>query len=386
MLLATVQFAQPQGDFFKTLRSSVNRYFTDNNIKQSGDARLYWKTAIIITGYVAVYLAIVAVPMPVYAAMLFFALLGFAQSLVGFNIMHDACHDSFSTKKNVNYFFGLSMNALGTDAHMWRQKHNIVHHTYTNVDGVDDDIAKTPFLRMSETQKRFKAHKFQHIYLPFLYGISTIYWIVLKDWESYFNTKEFNVAVNRMGVKEHILFWSTKMIYFGLYIVIPSFIWGFGWACLGFAIMHFVLGTIMSFVFQLAHVVENVEFEHSHGEHTEIGTEWAVHQISTTSDFAMGNKVVSWLLGGLNYQVEHHLFPRISHVHYPAVQKIVAKTCADFGVEYRYFPTTRKALASHFRHMKRLGRKDVLQPQFQPKAEQVVAAATVREAELELVD
>ncbi len=383
--LAIVQFAQPQGDFFKTLRSSVNRYFTENNIKQTGNSSLYWKAAIIITAYIVVYTAIVAAPLPIWSILLLFGVLGFVQGLVGFNIMHDACHDSFSTKKKINYFFGLSMNALGTDAHMWRQKHNIVHHTYTNVDGIDDDIAKTPFLRMSETQKRYKAHRFQHIYLTPLYGISTMYWITLKDWESYFNRKEFNVAVERMKPLDHVMFWSTKLIYFGLYFVIPGMLFGFGWAFLGFAIMHFVLGSFMSFVFQLAHVVENVEFEHSHGEHTEINSEWAVHQINTTSDFAVNNKLVTWCLGGLNFQVEHHLFPRISHVHYPKIQKIVEGVCEEFGVEYRSYATTRQALASHFRHMKRLGSKSVPQPQFEVK-QPVAAKVEVREEELELVD
>ena len=384
--MAIVQFAQPQGDFFKTLRKSVNSYFTENQIQQSGNSKLYWKAATIIIAYVAIYTAMVAVPMSPWLFVGLAAALGFVQGLVGFNIMHDACHDSFSTKKNVNYFFGLSMNALGTDAHMWRQKHNIVHHTYTNVDGIDDDIAKTPFLRMSETQKRYKAHKYQHIYLPFLYGISTLYWITLKDWESYFSKKEFNVAVEKMKPMDHVMFWTTKAIYFGLYIGLPTYIYGFGFAMLGFCAMHFVLGTFMSFVFQLAHVVENVEFEHSHGEHTEIDSEWAVHQISTTSDFAVDNKLVSWMLGGLNFQVEHHLFPRISHVHYPQVQKIVEQTCKDFGIEYRSFKTTGNALASHFRHMKRLGNKNVLQPQFVEKPVQQEVKVEALEEELELVD
>lgn len=380
--MAIVQFAQPKGDFFKTLRSSVNSYFAENNIQQTGNSKLYWKAGIIIASYLAIYTTMVAAPISAWTFVALAASLGFVQALVGFNIMHDACHDSFSTKKRVNYFFGLSMNALGTDAHMWRQKHNVVHHTYTNVDGIDDDIAKTPFLRMSETQKRFKAHKYQHIYLTLLYGISTIYWVAIKDWESYFSKKEFNVTVERMKRADHLMFWTTKIIYFGLYLVIPTMIYGFWWALLGFTAMHFVLGSFMSFVFQLAHVVENVEFEHSHGEHTQIDSEWAVHQISTTSDFAVNNKVVSWMLGGLNYQVEHHLFPRISHVHYPTVQKIVEGVCEQFGVEYRSYPTTRKALASHFRHMKRLGNKDVIQPQFKLK-EEVVAS---EEMVLELMD
>ncbi len=354
--LATVQFSRPNSDFFATLRKSVQQYFEDNKISSAGNAHLYWKAVILITAYIAVYVTLMFVPMAWYFGLALAGLLGLIQAFVGFNIMHDACHEAFSTKKKVNYFFGLSMNALGTDAFMWKQKHNVVHHTYTNIDGVDDDIAKTPFLRMSETQPRFKAHRFQHIYLTLLYGISSFYWIVLKDFQEYIMGSRYKVEVAQMRTWDHLLFWTTKTIYFGLYVFLPMFVWGIGGAILGFVMMHFMLGITLSFVFQLAHVVENVEFDHAHEEITLIENEWAVHQIATTSDFAPGNKFVSWFMGGLNYQVEHHLFPRISHVHYPAIQSIVAKTCADFGVEYRFYPTTRKAIASHFRHMRKLGR------------------------------
>jgi linoleoyl-CoA desaturase len=333
----------------------VEQYFKENRLDESGNAHLYWKAAILVTTYLACYTAIMFLPIPMWLAAILAGFLGFLQALLGFNIMHDACHEAFSRKKNINYFFGLSMNALGSDAFMWRQKHNVVHHTYTNVDGIDDDIAKTPLLRMSETQPRYKAHRFQHIYLPFLYGISTIFWILLKDYQHYFKLTGYNVKTGTMKPIDHLMFWTTKLTYIWLYIVWPMLIWGIWPAIIGFVIMHFMLGTVMSFVFQLAHVVENVEFEHAHDEVVEINNEWAVHQIATTSDFAPRNKVVSWFLGGLNYQVEHHLFPRISHVHYPAIQQIVQKTCIDFGVEYRHYPTMTQALMSHFRHMKRLG-------------------------------
>jgi linoleoyl-CoA desaturase len=353
--LATVQFSRPTSDFFATLRKSVEQYFSENKLKSSGNTHLYWKAGILIGSYIVIYSTIMLLPVPMWAAGLLAGALGTIQAFVGFNIMHDACHEAFSTDKRVNYFFGLSMNALGSDAFMWRQKHNLVHHTYTNVDGIDDDIAKTPLLRMSESQPRYKAHRFQHVYLPFLYAISTIFWVLVKDFQHYFFGNGYNVKTDKMELTDHLIFWSTKLVYFGLYLGLPYLVWGFWPTIVGFVLMHAMLGLVMSFVFQLAHVVENVEFEHAHGEMTVIENEWAIHQIHTTSDFAPRNKVVSWFLGGLNYQVEHHLFPKISHVHYPAIQAIVEKTCADFGVEYRHYPTMRQALASHFRHMKRLG-------------------------------
>ncbi|MFN6075968.1 MAG: fatty acid desaturase family protein [Fluviicola sp.] len=353
--MATIQFSQPKGDFMKSLHANVNSYFSMNKIDKSGNAKLYTKSVILIASYIAIYVSMLFIGLPFWAALILAGALGFLQALVGFNIMHDACHDAYSSNKNLNYLFGLSMNALGSDAFMWKQKHNIVHHTFTNIDGGDDDIAKSPFLRMAPSQPRKGFHKFQHIYVTFLYAISTLLWIVLKDWLHYFKIAKYNVEVGKMSIRDHLVFWITKSLYFAMYAFLPIYIYGVGKGILLFVMMHAILGIVMSFVFQLAHVVENVEFDHTHGEHTEINTEWAVHQINTTSDFATDNKVVSWFLGGLNYQTIHHLFPRVSHIHYPEIQKIVKKTCEDYGVNYRYYQTMGKALASHFRHMKNLG-------------------------------
>lgn len=355
--MATIQFSRPNSDFFMTLRTAVNQYFEQNGKKQSGDARLYIKTIVLVSAGVAVYASLMLVAMSWYVALPLAFAMGLLQAFIGFNVMHDACHGAYSSKKKINDFLGLSMNALGSDAFMWKQKHNLVHHTYTNIDGVDDDIQKAPLIRMAPSQPKVWAHRFQFIYIIPLYAVSTIFWILLKDFQEYFSTKKYSVKVDTMNTREHIIFWVSKTLYVGFYIVLPIFVWGwFAWM-IGFIAMHVSLGLTLSLVFQLAHVVENVEFEEAHEEGvTQIDSEWAVHQLKTTSDFAVNNKVVSWFLGGLNYQVEHHLFPKISHVHYPALQKIVAETCKKYGVDYHEYPTTRAALASHFRHMYKLGR------------------------------
>jgi len=129
------------------------------------------------------------------------------------------------------------------------------------------------------------------------------------------------------------------------------------WA-LGFVCMHVAMGLTLALVFQLAHVVEHVEFVAAAGaEHTLVENEWAIHQIKTTANFAPKNKFINWYVGGLNYQVEHHLFPRISHVHYPAISSIVQKTCKEFNLPYNTFSTFTGSLASHFKMMYLLGRK-----------------------------
>ena len=352
--MATVQFSQPKGAFFSSLRQNVDRYFAEQQLVSTGNRQLYTKAAILIFFYVLFYVGML-IPGNAVIQLIAASFLGFVQALVGFNIMHDACHDAFSSNKSVNYWFGLSMNALGSDAFMWRQKHNLIHHTYTNVDGMDDDIAKTPLLRMCTTQPRYAAHRFQHIYMSFLYAISTIYWVVVKDFQIYFGGYQYNTPLAKMKPADHFVFWFTRVLYFAMYLALPIYLSGVGLGIALFVLMHVFLGLTMSFVFQLAHVVDNVSFEHVQADPLHVENEWAVHQLATTSDFAVDNKVVSWFLGGLNYQAVHHLFPRVSHVHYPALQKIIAETCAEHGVVYHSFPTTGAALRSHFRHMRRLG-------------------------------
>jgi linoleoyl-CoA desaturase len=139
------------------------------------------------------------------------------------------------------------------------------------------------------------------------------------------------------------------------YWAIPIYFVGFWPAIIGYAIMSATTGLLISIVFQLAHVVEITEFEDATEYDLTIEHEWAIHQIKTTANFATNNRIVSWFLGGLNFQVEHHLFPKISHIHYPKIQPIVKSVCERFGVEYLDYPTMRASIASHLRMMRYLG-------------------------------
>jgi linoleoyl-CoA desaturase len=289
--------------------------------------------------------------------------LGFILASIGFNIMHDACHGSYSEKGWVNDLMGLSLNALGGNAFIWKFKHNVIHHTYTNVDGIDDDIAKSPLMRQCNTQKWVPAHRFQHIYVVLVYAISSFAWVTMMDFNKYFKRRIVSTTLQKMDRKEHIVFWLSKVLYVAFYIVIPILCVGWKTWAIGFTFMHLTMGLVLALVFQLAHVVEHAEFEYiGEQDSKRIEEEWAIHQVKTTVNFAPKNKLISWYVGGLNYQVEHHLFPRISHVHYPALRNIVKETCQQFGIAYNEFPTMTKAIASHFRMMRQLGRKPIPGP------------------------
>lgn len=344
--------------FFPALKKAVEDYFTTNQLKKTGNWKLHLKTLVLIGSAIALYLSLLLVAMPVWTAILSCIALGMISAGIGFDVMHDGCHGSYSSKKWVNELMGLTLNALGGNAFFWKQKHNIIHHTYTNVDGVDDDIARSPFIRMCNTQRWVPAHKYQHLYLPFLYMLASIFWVFVSDPVKYATQKVYTTPMPKMDRKEHVIFWASKVLYVVFYMVVPILAVGFLPWLVGFLCMHAAMGFTLTIVFQLAHVVEETEFEFvDASDFKHIENEWAIHQIKTTANFSPKSKLISWYVGGLNFQIEHHLFPRISHVHYPAISKIVEAKCREFGIAYHSMPNMMTAVNSHFRFLRELGKR-----------------------------
>lgn len=314
------------------------------------------KSSILIITLISIYVTLVFFTPTTWISLILCGLLGFNFAAIGFNIMHEGGHGSFSKNKILNNFGAYSLNVMGGTIYFWKQKHNINHHTYTNIDGMDHDI-DVKFMRMHEEQPKFKYHRFQHIYWVLLYGISYMAWILYQDFEKYFSQKMGSKGVKRkIERKEHFIFWGTKLFYITTYLIVPIIMVGALETLIGFVIAGFVCGYSISIVFQLAHVVEGTQFPEPNPESGKMEQEWAVHQVVTTANFATKSKLVSWFLGGLNFQVEHHLFPKISHVHYPQINKLVMETCKEFNVGYIEYPTVYKAFASHLSHIKKLGR------------------------------
>jgi len=357
--MSKVIFNNINNQFYQNLKQSVDEYFKQKKIAKTGNFQLYLKTFLLLGSVVSIYIALMFFNINTAFAIVLAGIFGYLSACIGFSVMHDANHGSYSRSELLNDFIGLiGSNGLGANAFFWKQKHNIIHHTYTNVDGIDDDIAKSPIIRQCETQQWVPMHRIQHLYLPFVYSLSSIFWIFFMDFTKYFKRKIYTTDAWKMTGKNHLVFWATKIYYFTFFIIVPIIVWGWlGWL-IGFFVMNAVMGTTLSFVFQLAHVVENTEFEHIPLDTTKhIETAWAEHQIKTTSNFAMKNKIISWFVGGLNFQIEHHLFPKVSHVHYPAISKIVKEKCKEFNLPYNHYPTLFQAVASHFRVMKQLGKK-----------------------------
>ena len=353
--MLTPKFAHGKPSFHTVLKNRINEYFETSGKDESGGGRLFWKAVFLLCASIYVYVQLVFFTPGVLISILLCVLLGVLTAAIGFNIMHDGGHGSFSKYKWINKAAAATAEFVGASHFMWHTKHNIIHHTYTNIDGIDDDIDAKPFLRMAASQKRYKIHRYQHWYFWFFYAMLHLYWTTASDFKKYFSRKVGELPLKKMTVKDHIFFWLYKIIYYGLFIVVPIVKLGVIDWLIGFSIFTCVTGFILSIVFQLAHTVEHTAFPEA-DDQNKMSDEWAIHQLKTTANFATKNKAISWFVGGLNFQVEHHLFPKISHIHYPEISKIIRETCAEFNVVYIEYKRLYQAVFSHIAFLKQMGK------------------------------
>ena len=355
--MSVPKFSSAAQSFHGELKKRINIYFKEKGKSSTGNSGLFFKAIFLLTGFIGIYIHLVFFTPPAFWAVLECLLLGGFTAGIGFNIMHDGSHGSFSKNKIWNKLASLSANLMGADNFMWKTKHNIIHHTYTNIHGVDDDIEARPLLRLCSDQKRYKIHKYQHLYFWAAYSLLYMYWVFVTDYKKYFTKKVGSMPITKMSTEEQFTFWGFKLLHAFLFVVLPIILLGFTTWIIGFLIFAMFAGFVLSIVFQLAHTVEHTEFPKVNEATGKMDDEWAIHQIKTTANFANKNKLISWLVGGLNFQIEHHLFPRISHIHYPAISKIIRQTCLEFGINYVEYPKMRLAVASHVSYLKQLGKR-----------------------------
>lgn len=355
--MSSPKFPKIQLSFHSELKKRISEYFKNKGKATTGNFSLYFKAILLVAGLLAIYIHLVFFTPPTVWAVFECIFLGCVTAAIGFNVMHDGAHGSFSRYKWINSLASNFANFLGASQHMWKMKHNVIHHTYTNIHGVDDDIEARPLLRLCDEQPRYKIHRYQHFYFWAAYSLLYIYWIFVTDYTKYFSGRIGVTPLRKMTVKEHLYFWFYKLAHAFIFVAMPIYVVGFTPWLIGFLSMGLVTGFVLSIVFQLAHTVEHTHFPVPNDATGKMEDEWAIHQVKTTANFATQNKVVSWLVGGLNFQIEHHLFPKISHVHYPAISKIIKKACQDYGIPYIEYPKVRLAVVSHVLYLKQLGKK-----------------------------
>lgn len=360
MPLPKVTFNNTPSPFFRALKEKVDAHFSKNQVQLTGNHAVYFKGVLQASSALVLYTILVFFTPGILISIFLCVLLGLSMALVGFNVMHEGGHHSFSRHKWVNNISVHSLNFFGGSSYFWKLKHNISHHTYTNIEGMDSDIEVGPLMRLHDNQPRYWFHRFQHFYWFVLYGATYISWVFYQDFNKYFTGRITDGMVKQtLSVKEHFIFWISKVFYVSLFLVLPVFMVGWIKTLVGYVIIHFICGLFMAIVFQLAHIVTETQFPNADPSSNKVEQEWALHQVATTANFATKNKFISWLLGGLNFQVEHHLFPKISHVHYPKISEFVKETCEQFNVKYIEYPSMMKALHAHIIHLQRLGRANV---------------------------
>jgi linoleoyl-CoA desaturase len=284
-------------------------------------------------------------------------LLGIFNALIGFNVCHDAIHGSFSANTKINKALSFIFNLIGASPYVWNLTHNVVHHTYTNIPGHDEDIEVAPgLIRLNPCEKVKRIHRYQHLYAFGVYSLASLSWVFRKDYVKFFQKKIGQHPTLHHSKREYFNLFFYKALYYFLFIVLPLLVLDITWwqFLIGFLGLHLAEGLVLGMVFQLAHVVEGTDFPLPNGQGN-IEEAWAVHQMRTTANFATQNKLAGFLLGGLNQQIEHHLFPKVCHIHYPAISAIIKETAQEFDLPYIENASFFKALQSHYRMLKALG-------------------------------
>lgn len=361
-----IRFNTQNRQFYLTAKKRVDEYFRQNNISKFGNYKMVIKTIIMFCIYLIPYFLFLSnVITNGYAMLGLILVMGLGMSGIGLSVMHDANHGSYSKNHKINKIMSWSMILIGGSSLNWQIQHNNLHHTFTNIEGHDEDIAPLGFLRFSPHAQHRKIHKYQFLYAWFFYGLMTLMWAFTKD----FNQLR---RYNKMGLLKgmHTDFKTqlvkltlSKIFYLSYVVLIPMLVMNIAWwqVLIGFAIMHFTCGLVLALIFQPAHVVEMTEYPMPQNEETlAMADDWASHQLKTTANFAPKAWLFSWFVGGLNFQIEHHLFPNICHVHYKKIAPIIRQTAQEFNLPYHSKTTFAGAVISHAVLLYRLGKKPQL--------------------------
>lgn len=343
--------------FQVAVNQRVQRYLRFAHRSAHDCPSMYLKTVLILAWFAGSYLLLVFWAPTWWLAVAAALSLGFSMAAVGFNVQHDGGHGAYSRHRWVNRLMARTIDLLGGSSFVWAHKHNTIHHTYANITGHDDDIDVGRLARLSPQQPWHRWHRAQHWYIWLLYAGLAIKWHLYDDFRDLIRGRIGPHRFARPTGWDLAVFIGGKVVSLGLAFVLPTFFHPFGWVLFFYVLAFSVHGVCLAVVFQLAHVVEEAAFPMPDASTGRLDRPWAVHQVEVTTDFARDNRVVSWLLGGLNYQIEHHLFPKICHVHYPRIARLVEHACAKHGLRYHVHRTVSSGIASHFRWLRRMSRR-----------------------------
>lgn len=347
-------------EFHKKINERVHNFFVEAGLSPKGNSWLYIKAALLLAVYILPFTILLLFPVHSLVFYTLWFVMGLGMAGVGMGVMHDGNHGSFSKFEFLNNLAGYSMFLLAGNVITWKIQHNMLHHTFTNVHGKDEDVDTGGLIRLHPEQRWKPIHRLQPLYAPILYGLLTLNWLLIKDFvqlHRYYREGMLQRAHTTYR-KELIILIVSKIINYFIFIVVPFLVIDRQWYEIlgGMLLMHFTAGVTLSFIFQMAHVMPHVEQISDISKKNKV---WSVHQLQTTANFSRNNPLITWYLGGLNYQIEHHLFPHISHIHYPKISEIVKQTAEEFNIKYQEYSRFGEAIIEHFKYLIWLSKKPV---------------------------
>ena len=352
---SAMKFSRPnKNQFFTDLKLQVGNYFIQKKIDKYAKPFIVLKGTLLCLLYLSAYSCIYFSTNPVVLAPVYIVL-GLSAVMIVFNLVHDASHGAISRIRWINKSICFIGDLVGINTYIWNIRHNVQHHSFTNVLGGDLIIDNIPIIRISPHQPYRPVHRFQVFYTPFFYALYSFYWMFVIDLRLFMKKDICNLHHLKHPLKEWIILILTKAFYITYMIVLPAMFTPLSLlSVIGyFFIMHFAAGMLLSIVAVLGHFVEGPSFpEATNGL---IDNSWSEHELEATIDFAPKSKIVNWMTGGLNTHVADHLFPDVCHAHYYQITGIIEAYCRANNYPYKK-ETLAGALRSHYRFMKALSK------------------------------
>lgn len=347
----TFKSPKEKNAFYEDLTKQMDFYFKSKNINSYGNAEMYFKSILIISLWIASWYGFILYKDSFFLSILIGLVHMFSHVMIAFNIIHDANHNAMFKSKKLNKLFGHFIELLGSNRKLWIKSHNEEHHSYINIHDHDDNIQGYGLLRLCPYDEWLPHHKYQWLYAPFVYGLSTL------NYATYREIKHLIRDTKKKPAKFYAEFIFFKLLYYTYIFIIPIFVFGVNPMIIVtfFLLGHFINGVFLAVIFVIGHLTENTSYPPLEG--TVVNENWAIHVLKTTGDFSTKGHFLQWLVGGINLHVPHHLFPRICHVHYRKITPLIKEVAQKYNITYREIPSFRAALTSHFRLLKSLGTK-----------------------------
>lgn len=354
-----IKFGTEGKEFGEDVKRRVAAYFSDNNIGTKANGLMIFKSLLLIALFItSYYMAVFADIRPLFK--LFFAIsFGSSMAFLAFNIGHDASHNAYAKNNRVNSILAYTMNLCGINQYIWNIKHNLSHHSFTNIPHADMDNENVGVARITRFHKWKPVFKYQYLYLPFLWPFFGMFLIFVKDFQLFAMTRMGNSQYESHPIREWVILIVSKLIVVTYIFVIPLMVIDLPYwqILLGILVLFMCMGTLLTTIFLFVHLIENTPFPEEDKE-GKIKDHWMLHQLKVTTDYSPFNPILTFFSGGLNQHVAHHMFPNYCHVHYGAITKIIQQTAKEHGYEYRY-QSHWKAFKSHIRFLKKMGEQGV---------------------------